>query len=117
QHVLMLAQGIERPGESDEIAGYEASALMDQLIERMLTVGSRLAPKNLPGIVVDTHAIERDVLAIALHGELLEIGGKPLQILVVRQHGDGLGAEEIIVPDADEPHQHRQIAFEWRGAE
>ena len=72
---------------------------MDQLIERMLTVGTRLAPKDRPGIIIDLHAIERDVLTVALHGELLEIRGKPLQILFVGQHGTSLGAEEIIVPD------------------
>src|SRR5215475_2403081 len=83
----------------------------------MLAIRSRLAPKDRPSIVIDTLAIERDVLAVALHGELLEIGGKPLQILLVGQHGDGLGAEEVVVPEADKAHQHRQIALEWRRAE
>ena len=116
QHVVMGAQRIERPGEGDEIARYEARTLMDQLVERMLAVGSRFAPKDRPGVVIDPRAFERDVLAVTLHGELLEIGGKPLQILFVGQYSDRLGAEEIIVPDADETHQHRQIAREWRGA-
>ena len=57
------------------------------------------------------------MLAVALHGELLEIGGKALEILLVGQHGDGLGAEEIVVPDREQPHQHRQVALERRGAE
>ena len=57
------------------------------------------------------------MLAVTLHGELLEIGGKALQILLVGQHGDGLGAEEVVVPDAKQTHQHRQIALERRGAE
>src|SRR5262245_5514363 len=113
----MPDQRVEWPDESDEIAGYEARALMDQLIERMLAVGARLSPKDRPGIVIDLYAIERDVLAVALHGELLEIRGKPLQVLFVGQHRDGLGAEEIVVPDADQTHQHRQIALEGRGAE
>src|SRR5215471_10631471 len=90
---------------------------MDQLIERMLTVGTRLSPKDRPGIVIDLRAIERDVLAVALHGELLEVRGKPLQILFVGQYGKGLRAEEIIVPDADQAHEYRQIALERRRAE
>ena len=57
------------------------------------------------------------MLAVALHGELLEICGKSFQILLVGQYGDGLGAEEIVVPDADQAHQHRQIALERRSAE
>src|SRR3984885_1550502 len=101
QHVVMSAQRVERPGESDEIAGYETRTLMHQLIERMLAVGTRLSPKNWSSIVIDLHAIERDVLAVALHGELLEIGRKPLQILLIWQHRDSLSAEETVVPDAD----------------
>ncbi len=57
------------------------------------------------------------MLAVALHGELLEIGRKALQILLVGQHGDGLGAEEVVVPEAEQAHQHRQVALERRGAE
>src|SRR6516162_4952222 len=101
QHVVVPTQRVDRPDESDEIAGYETRALMDQLIERMLAVSTRLSPKDRPGVVVDLHAIEHDVLAVALHGELLEIRRKPLQVLFVGQNGMRLCAEEIIVPDAD----------------
>jgi len=47
------------------------------------------------------------MLAVALHGELLEIGGKALQILFVGKHGDRLGTEEIRVPNAKQAEQHR----------
>ena len=57
------------------------------------------------------------MLAVALHGQLLEIGGESFQVLLVRQYGDRLGAEEIVVPDAQKPHQHRQVALERGGAE
>ena len=57
------------------------------------------------------------MLAVALHRQLLQIGGKALQILLVGQHGDGLRAEEIVVPDGQQAHQHRQVLLEWRGAE
>ena len=90
---------------------------MDQLIEGMLAVGPRLAPVDRPGVVIHGDAVQRHMLAVALHGELLEIGGKALQILLVGQHGDGLGAEEIVVPDGEQTHQHRQVALERRGAE
>src|SRR5262249_47482863 len=43
QHVVMPAERIERLGERDEVAGDEPRPLMDQLIKRMLAVGSRLA--------------------------------------------------------------------------
>ena len=38
-------------------------------------------------------AIQSDVLAVALHGELLQVGGKALEVLLVGQHRDGVGAE------------------------
>ena len=57
------------------------------------------------------------MLAVALHRQLLQIGGEALQVLLVRQHGHGLGAEEVGVPDGQQPHEHRQVALERRGAE
>ena len=66
---------------------------------------------------LDLGAVQRDVLAVALHRQLLQIGRKALEILLVRQHGDRLGAEEVVVPDAEQAHQHRQILLERRGAE
>ena len=51
QHVVMAAQRIERLAKGDEVAGNQPRALMDQLIERMLAVGSRLAPVNRTGLV------------------------------------------------------------------
>jgi hypothetical protein len=37
--------------------------------------------------------------------------------LVVRQHRDGLRAKEVIIPDAEQTHEHRQVARERRSAE
>ena len=57
-------------------------------------------------------AVERDALAVRLHRQLLQVGGEAVQVLVVGQHGDGLGAEEVAVPDAEQAHQRRQVALE-----
>src|SRR5580704_17690868 len=117
QHVVMRPQRIERSGERNEIARNKPRTLMYELIERMLSVGAGLAPIDWPGVIVDARAIERDVLAVALHSELLEICGKSFQILLVGEYGDSLGAKEIVVPDANQAHQHRQIALERCSAE
>ena len=50
EHVVMAAQGVQRPAEGDEVARDEPRALMNQLVKRMLTVGSRLAPINGTGV-------------------------------------------------------------------
>ena len=73
---------------------------MNQLIEGMLAVGSRLAPVDRARVVSHALPLERHVLAVALHGELLEVGGEAFQILIVGQHRDGLRAEEVGVPDS-----------------
>ncbi len=114
---MVPAKRIQRFAERDEVAGDEPRALMDQLVEGVLAVGSRLAPIDGAGRVSDFRAVERDVFAVALHRQLLQIGWKSLQILLVGQHGDGLRAEEIVVPDAEQAHEHRQVALERRGAE
>src|ERR1700751_1349291 len=90
---------------------------MDQLIERVLTIGPGLTPVDRAGVVVGPNAVERDVLAVALHGQLLEVGGEALQILLIRQYSDGLSPEEIVVPDGKQAHQHRQVALKRRRVE
>ena len=57
------------------------------------------------------------MFAVALHRQLLQIGRESLQVLLVGQHGDRLRAEEIVVPEREKTHEHRQVAFERGGAE
>src|ERR1700722_15831798 len=83
----------------------------------MLAVGSGLSPVNCRSRVVDAFAIERHMFAITFHGELLEIGWKTFQILVVWQNRNSLGPEEITIPDGQESHQDWQVGFERRGTE
>ena len=40
---------------------------MDELIERVLAIGARLAPIDGTGLIVDVRALQRYVLAVALH--------------------------------------------------
>src|SRR6266511_4674562 len=109
QHIVMPAELVERLCEGDEVTGNKPGALMDQLIERVLTVSTGFTPVDRTGLTVYRRAGERHVLAVALHRELLEIGRKALEVLVVRQDCDCLRAEEIAVPDAEETHEHRQV--------
>src|SRR5262249_46986704 len=110
QHIVMPAERVERLSERDEVTRNEPSALMDQLIEGMLAVCSRLAPIDRAGLSLDWRPLERHVLAIALHRQLLEIRRETLQVLIIGQHRDCLRAEEVIVPDAEKAHEDRQVA-------
>ena len=47
------------------------------------------------------------MLAVALHGELLQVGGEALEVLLVGQHRDGLRAEEVVVPERQQAHAAR----------
>src|ERR1035437_8853871 len=99
QQVVMASERIQRPAETDEVAWDKLRSLVDELVEGMLAVGAGLAPVNRSRLIIDGSAFERDVLAVRFHRQLLEIGGKALEVLLVRQHRDGLRAEEIVVPD------------------
>src|SRR5271156_5507033 len=101
---MMATEWIKRRVERNEVAGNEACPLMNQLIERVLTIGARLAPIDGTGRVVNRSPIERNVFAIALHGQLLQVGRKPLQILLVGQYRDGLGSEEVVIPNREKAH-------------
>jgi len=116
QQIVVPPDRVERLSECDEIARNEPRALMDQLIERVLAIGSGLAPIDRAGLSVDRCSGERYVLAVALHHQLLEIGWETLQVLVVGKHRDGLRAVEVVVPNAEESHEHRKIALKRRGA-
>src|SRR5678815_4561693 len=109
----MPAKRVKRLVEGYEIAWNEPRSLMNQLVERVLTIGAWLAPINRSGIIGDFVAVERDVFAVALHGQLLQISRESFQILLVRQYRDGLGAEEVVVPNSQQTHEHRQVALEW----
>src|SRR6516162_1819857 len=109
---MLLAQRVQRLAEGDEVAGNQTGSLVDQLVERVLAVGSGLAPINRAGVARDRVAIERYVLTVALHRQLLEIGREPLQVLLVGKNADGLGAKEVVIPDGQEAHQYRQVALE-----
>ena len=90
---------------------------MQQLEKGVLAVGAWLAPVDRPRVAGDRRALERHRLAVAFHRELLQVGGETLEVLVVGDDGDGLGAEEVRVPHRQQAHQHRQVAVEGRGAE
>ena len=117
QHIVMPAKRVERLSERNKITRNEPSTLMDQLIKGMLAIGSRLAPIDRAGLSLNGRPIERYVFAVALHCQLLEIGRETLQVLIVGQHRHRLGAEEVVIPDAQKAHQRRQVAAKRRGPE
>src|SRR4051794_16223114 len=83
----------------------------------MLAVRPWLAPDNRSRRYACRFAGAVDALAIALHVALLEIGGKPVHILIVRQYGMRLSSEEVVIPDAHQRQDDGQILFKRRSPE
>src|SRR5215467_4240931 len=102
--------------EGYEIAGDEPRALVDELIERVLAVGARFTPVDRRSLIFDFDPVEGDVFAVALHCQLLEIGWKPLQVLLVGKNCHSRCVKEIGIPDAEETHEDRKILSEGGGA-
>src|SRR5438445_2132383 len=98
EYVVVPAKRVERLVERDEVAWNEPRSLMNQLVERVLAVCAWLAPIDRAGIVGDLVAIQGDVFAVTLHRQLLQISWESLQVLLVWQHCDCLGAEKVVIP-------------------
>ena len=58
---------------------------------------------------------QRNVLAVTLHRQLLQICRESLEILLVGQDRNRFGTEEVGVPDCQEAHEHRQVMLVRRG--
>src|SRR3954471_4810585 len=103
----MIAEFIVSLNRGEKITGDKFGALMNQLVEGVLTVGSRFTPDNWAGAEVNFFAFAGDALTIAFHVTLLEVSRKTRKVLVVGQDGLCLCAEEIVVPDADQRQDDR----------
>lgn len=99
-----IPYGVLGLNRDEEITGYHLGALVDKLVECMLTVGPWL-PTQWACLVVNPGSRLGDVLSIGFHVTLLEIGSKAVHVLVIGQHGVGLTAVEVDIPDAQESQQ------------
>ena len=96
---------------------YDLGALVDQLIERMLTVGSRFAPDHRTGGMADRLSVPCHPLTVTLHVRLLQIGRQVLQVLIVRQDSLSRETGKIDVPDSQQGENDRHVLFRGRSLE
>src|SRR5215831_3879456 len=76
QQLVMTAERIERLVKGNEVRWKESGPLMDELIKGMLAVGARLSPVHRPRVIGHVGSIDCHVFTIALHRQLLKVGGK-----------------------------------------
>lgn len=104
QFDMMVTHRMVADGGCDEVAWNQSGPLVEQLEERMLSVGAGLSPDHGTCLVADPPTVPVHILAVAFHIPLLQIRGKSVQVLVVGKYGLGVRTEEIDVPDAQEGH-------------
>jgi hypothetical protein len=75
---MLLTQRVQGLAKPDEVAGDQSRSLMDQLIKGMLPIRARLAPVNGAGVIVNGCPLHSHMLTVALHRQLLEVGGETL---------------------------------------
>ena len=76
------------------------------------------SPQMTAPVARSTGAPSRvDAFALALHLQLLKVGGKAGEALIVGDDGLRGAAEHVAVPDAEERHQRRNVLLERRLAE
>ena len=98
--------------EPDEVSWDQLGALVEQLEEGVLAIRSGLAPVDFTCWCGDRGAVDTDRLAVRFHGQLLEVGRETCQVLGVGQHRVGLCAQEVVVPDTEEPHQNGDVLLQ-----
>jgi hypothetical protein len=81
--VLVAVDGVVRLNGQDEVGGDELGALVEELEEGVLGVGTGLTEEDGAGSVLHIISTAGDSLAVGFHGELLKVGGEAVHVLVV----------------------------------
>src|SRR5471030_131563 len=108
----MVAQRIVAHRRCDKVTRNDFGSLMNQLIERVLTVSTWLTPNDWAGLIVHWIAVTVNVFTVGFHVALLEVSGKAVHVLVIWQDSFGFGAVEIVVPDTDQRQQNGQVLLQ-----
>ncbi|KAF7457505.1 Protein kinase [Cryptosporidium felis] len=109
-----LAQELEvvlGPREANELAVGGVDSLVEELEEAVLGVGAGLPEENgpRPDLVLQGLAVNAGALAVALHEELLDVGGELAEGLTVREHGHAVLVHEGGVVNSDEAQENREV--------
>jgi len=83
----------------------------------VLAVGAGLTPQHGRTRNRDGLALQVNAFAVAFHLELLQIGRQPPQGAVVGRDAAAGEAEEVAVPDIEQPQPHGQVLLQRRADE
>ena len=114
QQRMMMRVGGDGFGGDEEIDRRHVGPLVQQLEKRVLSIGAGLAENHRAGGGFDRRAGARHGFAVRLHVELLQIGGKAREPLVIGDDGMGGASQHIAMPHAQEAHQRGDVFIERR---
>ena len=117
QLLVVIANLVVAVGRGDEVARNHLGALVDQLVEGVLAVRTRFAPEDRASLVVHALGIAVNGLTVGFHVSLLEVSSEAMQILIVGEHGVARSAKEVVVPNADESEDNREVLVGRSGLE
>lgn len=93
--MLVIFDWVMRFDSKDEVCWDELGALVEKLVERMLSICCWLSEEYWTGSVLCWGAITGNCLSVGLHGQLLEVGREAVHVLIksvfelVKVHGQG----------------------------
>ena len=102
---VMLAERVVRLDRRDKVAGDKFGSLVDELIERVLAVGARLAPDDRAGLVVDFFAGPPD----RLRGGLVIVAGRAEGQVMQPLPGPAVEEHRLALQGRG-PQAHRAVA-------
>ena len=80
----------------------------------MLSINTLLTPDNRSCTIIHFFPITVNMLAITLHIRLLQVRGQVLEVLVIGNYCLRVSAEEVVIPDAQQAKNDRDILFQRR---
>ena len=101
----------------DEVTRRKVRALVQQLVERVLAIGTYATPNHRAGVVIYFATINGHAFAVTFHVELLQVSRQRAQVVVVWQDGVGVHTKEVNVPDTQQSHNDGHVVFERGRAE
>mmetsp|Transcript_89803 Transcript_89803/g.149314 ORF Transcript_89803/g.149314 Transcript_89803/m.149314 type:complete len:539 (-) Transcript_89803:270-1886(-) len=118
-HLLSRKVNLLLPGcQADEVTRNQTT-LVDQLIEGVLSVSSRLTEYHFAGLIAafGSCAIDHNSLTVALHADLLNVWCELSQSLAVGQQSVGVETQKSRIPVGQETHENGKILLERGGPE
>ena len=108
-----LSNFVVRFDRRQKVARDHLGTLVDQLIESVLSIGSRFSPNNRSCLHRNLLTVLGNGFSVRLHISLLKVSSKAVHVLIVWQDGNRLGLVKVIVPQTNQTKGEGQVLLGW----